>query len=229
MLLLDFQITQKDDKSLIFKDITPEYSAQTPNGYGGLNALPSEIIEAVITLDFGGNRGIFNITTTYIKGRPDLVIKAEDLPAAKPIEHGCTDCDPYPYGCDSCDDSRPIERDCNGHLTGFPSGCITVRYEVFTFNSVTEKPVSVGLKVKQITSAIKEINMFLDLADRMTLPNTDARYKFFRTTEERQSAMRELALIWVKIGLLDKDLTHCDCDCIASRIKQINSFLKSTS
>ena len=220
MLLPNFQITQKDCNSLIFKDITPAYSAKNLNGYGGPNVAAGDITKTVITLDFGP-RDKYQIETVYNQTKPDLVIKASDIPYQANVAPPCSDCGPNPCGCEDCDDSYLPEEDCFGNLKTFPSGCIVIKQEVF------QSTVSKGFKILKIVSICKEQKMLSEIADKLTTPVDCTTYSFYDNKEKTREIKNELVLSKLRLDLMASDTPECDCDCIASRIKQVSNYLES--
>ncbi|MCE7039246.1 hypothetical protein [Dyadobacter sp. CY312] len=226
MIFPDFQITQNECNSFVFKDTTPKYSNENLGGYGGLNPNAEEVTKTIVTLDFGKGQA-YELISSYNQTKPDWIIHAGDIPINTASNSDCNDCGPVPCGCEDCDDSPKLEADCHGFLTGFPSGCIIVRQEIFVWDPLTSRDKSIGLKVKQIVSVCAQERKFIEIAHKLTLPNECGAYDFFKSEEKRLQTMREFSLAWTKLSLLQTHSPHCGCDCIASSIRQIDNFLDS--
>jgi len=222
MLIPDFQITQQDCNALIFKDVTPAYSPQYPGGYGALNVDADEIILTKVSLDLGIN-GYYSFERKFNQTGGDWTINAYDIPYA-PVKAGCSDCG-VPCGCEGCSDVEGLDPDCGGYMTGFPEGCIVVKMEVFTQGASENTFQLQGTKIKRIVSTCFKDKKILEIADKLTL-GEDCHYDFYKTKEKRREMMQDLMLAWTKLKLTENEV-NCDCECVASRIKQIGIYLDS--
>ena len=224
MLYPEFQITQVECNELIIKDITPAYSPQYPGGYGALNVDADRIVKIIVTLDFGRGQS-FDIEAVYNQTLPDLVIKSEDIPFYSPADVPCNDCNPSPCGCEGCGDHSIIEANCHGTLVTFPSGCITVKFELFSQINESFPLVSEATRVIKMISTCHEDKLFAEVADKLTIKENCEDYDFNWSNDKRQEAMRDVMLAWTKLKILETN-DKCDCECIAGRAKQINNLLK---
>lgn len=218
MLLPDFDVTQTDCNELIFRDTTPVYSAENPGGYGVFNIDADEIVKAVVSLDFGGNRR-YEIEKIYKQSMPAWVISSRDIMIGETPEAGCSDCG-TPCGCGGCSDSMKLSEDCNGYLSTFPSGCIIITYEVFIVGNI-----SVGIASKKIVSTCHEDKKLLDIADKLTLGDPKC-YDFHNKKETRIQTMQSVMLAWMKLEVI-QNAKNMDCECVASSIKQVGLYLDS--
>lgn len=228
MLLLDFDIKQDICNELIFKDITPKHSSDYVGGYDVLNVKANQIVWASVTLDFGLNR-VYEISKAYNQTHGDWVIKASHIPFHESTDSGCSDCGTpcagTPAGCEGCDDTQALEKDCNGFLTTFPEGCITIKYEVFSWDSTCKCNKSEGVKVKRIVSTCATEKLYYELADKLTLGDPKC-YDFFNKKETRIQTISMMSLAKAKLDLLGSN-PNVSCECVASEIKQIKDYLDS--
>jgi len=221
MLIPDFQITQQQCDALIFKDVTSPYSVDYPGGYGGLNVDADRIVKTKVSLDLGIN-GYYSFERTVNQTNGEWVINAYDIPYV-PVSSGCSDCG-VPCDCEGCSDVPDLDPNCGGFLSGFPEGCITVKMEVFSAGETDNTFVLEGTKIKRIISTCYQDKKLLDIADKLTLGD-DCRYSFHKTKEKRLDAMRDLMFAWTKLKLLAEVGSNCDCECVASSVKQIKVYL----
>lgn len=215
MLIPEISVRQENCNELIFRDITPDYSASHQNGYGGYNVDPDKIIWAQITLDFGNGQQA-EIGSNYYRSKGDWIIKASDIPYQNP---NASD------DCESCGHNWITNN--HGFLSTFPSGCIGLIYEVFTADPLNSLPkISKGIKVAKIVSSCKEDKMFAEISFKLALQASCSPRRNPVTRDTRKEDMESLVLAWAKMKLLNPD-EGCDCDCVAGRIQEINNLLTS--
>ena len=216
MLLPQIQITQRNCNEYVFKDITPVYSPQYTGGYGGLNIDANEIIYSTLTLDFRGGQ-VFELSSTYNQlSEEDWTVYPYDLPQpTTPVSQS---------DCMACGNAPEITYQQN-YMSDFPQGCVFVKYEVFSADSTdVSGRKSEGVKVLKFISTCKVEKDLLEIADKLTFPNTDGTYNIAKTEEKRLEKMRYLILSWTKLRLAEQE-TGCDCECLDHSLKQIGAYL----
>ncbi|MGG7664074.1 hypothetical protein [Dyadobacter sp. BHUBP1] len=216
MLLPDFTVSQPECNQLVLRDVTPSYSVDYPGGYGAVNIDANQIVWAKIGLDMGGN-GYYELEKVYNQTLGDWVINAGDIPLEQPAAAS---------GCEECQGFEQAQTDCHGFMSAFPEGCITLRYEVFSFEQACNCIKAEGTRVKQIVSTCQQDQKFVALADKLTLGD-DCHYDFQMSSEKKAKIMQEFILAWTKLKLMAGTQTGCDCECVAIRIKQIGAYLDS--
>jgi hypothetical protein len=215
MLLPQIQITQPEADVLVIKDITPDYSPYETNGYGVVNVEAEEIVTSEINLDFG-NGMAYSLTSTYNRTKGEWEIHAYDLPEL-PITTSST-------GCNDCG-SVEQPKGKFGHLSAFPQGCVLITYEVFSADSnAPNNRKSEGKKVLKFVSTFLTEKKLHELAERIPFPTQGGVSRFWKNRDERREIMNFFGLANLKLDLLQIE-TGCDCECIASRIKQIDAYL----
>jgi len=223
MISPDFSIVQAECDELTFEDITPAYSPRTPWGYGAINTDAADIVKTEISLDFGIN-GYYKFERQWNQTQGPWTIHAYDIPYQKQTP-GCSDCG-VPCGCEGCSDVPDLDPDCNGYMTGFPEGCITAKFEIFSQGATSEIFISEGVKVKRIISTCYKDKRVRDLANKLTLGD-DCKYNFFLSSAKRKEYMNTVVLAKMKLDLSAAEPEGCDCECIASRIKLVGAELDS--
>lgn len=223
MLLPDFTIEQTDCNALIFRDVTPKYSPRYIGGYGVMNVDADKIMKSEIGIDLGSN-GYYIVTKYYNQEMGDWVINAKDIPLNVLTSSDCGDCS-RPCGCEGCSDKQKAEADCRGFMLTFPEGCMTLRYEVFSIDTVTGQYKSEGIKVKRIVNACHQKQKLISLADKVT-GGLNGQYDFYLTKEKKFDIMSKIMFAWSKLEL-SEFAQDCDCDCIDSRIKRVRTDLLS--
>lgn len=215
MLLLQIEISQKECNQLIIKNKTPLYSPDYVGGYGGINIEAENITWTELTIMFGRNQ-------TYVIGSDispteDWFLNAYDIPTLPA---------PKPNDCDSCNNNAVIKSDKHGFMTTFPSGCITLRYEVYSGQESDQYGRKLeGVKVIQFVSTCAQEKRLIALADKLTLPlGTPLSFPTTQTVDERRDMMNNVVLSWLKIQNLETN-EGCDCDCLAGTLKMIDSYI----
>lgn len=218
MLLPQLQISQDQCKSLIIRDTTPPYSPGNLGGYGGVNIEADRIIWTVFTFLFS-NGLTYEIGNTYNQTKGEWILDAQDLPVDSPN----TSTQP----CASCGSGHVIIHSDEGRLNSFPTGCITVKYDVYSadIESPTGKKLE-GSKVAKFISKCEQTSKMLEWFDKLTYPNQDGRFTDVNNEEERDLKIKKLMLIWTKLELLES-AEGCDCNCIAAQIKLADTYLSS--
>lgn len=216
MLLPKISIDQDECDELIFRDITPDYSPAEPNGYGGYNIDSNLIVEVSLTLSFGRGQSI-EMRKPYKRSDGAWLINANDVMITnKPAEADDCNCNPL--------DSTDLNR---SYMKTFPSGCLTVVYEVFSAPvSGSTKNKSEGVAVNKFVLSCAEEKDFADIAFKTLLPNGVQPASNPVYASKRKEKMDKLILAWAKFKLVNVD-QGCDCDCVATRISQIRNLLLS--
>lgn len=215
MLLPQIEITQKECNQLIIKDITPDYSPDYPGGYGGPNIEAENIVWTEVTLQFSKDEG-YNIGRDYNATKMPWELFAFEIPTGAMSATS---------GCLSCGDKKVIISD-NGFLSTYPTGCIDVKYEVFSFDADEDnKRKHEGTKIIRIISSCSQEKKLIELADKLTLPNIQGGYDIAITRDDHREMMNHVTMAKFKLDLLTPEAA-ADCSCIAASLKQIDSYIE---
>ena len=123
-LIPKIEIRQDSPFFIYLKDVTPNYSAENPGGYGTPNALVTDTDKVRIELTYPNGASV-TFEALYKRGDADWKIDYSDLQnIQKNIDSGCTTCG---------EDFEITE-------TIFPSGCYKIKYKVIGYGKkIVEK------------------------------------------------------------------------------------------
>lgn len=228
MVIPEFILRSETCSEIYIEDTTGKYDEYHPNWYGGVNINKNEIGMVELTFDFGEGVKV-KVSKYHNPERGEFKIDIEDLnlksdekgvlfaPSYSPylVDTDCKDCIPKPSTSPSC----------NGKVSSFPEGCVTITYEVFSKNLNSGKYVSEGINIKQFILTCSLEKQIAKLASDVIFDGQGCRYNYRKGGDKTKEIKENLILAWLKLNAIGEGGTG-DCDCVTLELKRIREYLR---